>query len=102
MEYTTVVGKTGQITLPSKIRRIINATPGSKIVFCVDSNNNISVNKQKTATEIFAALDQINRQLPNQAKQSIQKNAGKTASTLHKEWLETSAAKQELKEKYGS
>lgn len=102
MEYTTIVGKTGQITLPSKVRRIINAVPGSRIVFCVDGNNNITINKQKTAAEIFAELDQINSKLPAQTKQLVQNNAGKTASALRDEWLESPAAKQELKEEYGN
>ncbi len=101
MEFTTVIGKTGQITLPSKIRQIINATPGDKVVFYVDNNNRITIKKQKTTNEIFSELDQIRTQLPSSTQRHIHENAGKTITDFRSEWLKSEVNKQALKEEYG-
>ncbi len=46
MEYTAKITKKGQITIPAAIRHIKNWKDGSRLIFKINSNNNVEIHKE--------------------------------------------------------
>lgn len=46
MQYVTKITKRGQITIPAEIRKSRNWSEGSRLVFTVNSDNNIEIHKE--------------------------------------------------------
>lgn len=46
MRYVAKITKRGQITIPAEIRKSRNWSEGSRLVFSVNSDNNIEIHKE--------------------------------------------------------
>lgn len=46
MQYTAKITKRGQITIPAEIRKERNWSEGSRLIFSVNSENNIEIHKE--------------------------------------------------------
>ena len=68
MPQTLTISSVGQITIPRKVRELLNLKPGAKLDIEVDQKNHtFTLKKQKSHDEIFAELKELakNRPQPN-------------------------------------
>ena len=62
---TLTLSSVGQITIPRKVRKMLNLEKGSKLELEVDQKaQKISLKRQKTHEEIFAELEEFHKTLP--------------------------------------
>ena len=66
MEPTILtLSSVGQITIPSKVRKLLNLEKGTKLELEVDQEaKKLTIKKQKTHEEIFAELEEFHKTLP--------------------------------------
>ncbi|MBR2998391.1 AbrB/MazE/SpoVT family DNA-binding domain-containing protein [Candidatus Saccharibacteria bacterium] len=66
MEPTILtLSSVGQITIPRKVRKLLNLEKGTKLELEVDQEaKKLTIKKQKTHEEIFAELEEFHKTLP--------------------------------------
>jgi len=69
MEPTILtLSSVGQITIPRKVRKLLNLEKGAKLELEVDQEaKKLTIKKQKTHEEIFAELEEFHKTLPKPA-----------------------------------
>ena len=60
-EYVTTVTQRGQVTIPAEVRRLLNATPRSKIAFRVEGTTVRLAPVEFTLEETFGSVQPIQR-----------------------------------------
>lgn len=62
---TLTLSSVGQITIPRKVRKLLNLEKGSKLELEVDEKaKKLTIKRQKTHEEIFAELEEFHKTLP--------------------------------------
>ncbi|MDE3840653.1 AbrB family transcriptional regulator [Bacillus methanolicus] len=56
--YTSTLSSKYQVTVPSKVREIINAEPGDQVIFAINANNEVvvKVNKKNSLLSLFGSM----------------------------------------------
>lgn len=56
--FTSTLSSKNQVTVPSKIREIINAQPGDQVLFAVNADNEVvvKVNKKNSLLALFGSM----------------------------------------------
>lgn len=62
---TLTLSSVGQITIPRKVRKMLNLEKGTKLELEVDQEaKKLTIKRQKTHEEIFAELEEFHKTLP--------------------------------------
>ena len=65
MPQTLTISSVGQITIPRKIRELLDLKKGTKLNIEIDQKNRtFTLKKQKTFDEVMAEIDRINAKYP--------------------------------------
>lgn len=104
MVYSATLSSSGQVTLPSALRKVLNIKSGEKVIFTETSTGNITIKRQPTPREDILTtaqeLDSAIASLPSKVQTKITQHAGKTAAQLRQELNDNPATKKYYKEKY--
>ena len=87
----------GQITIPKSVREEMKLIPGESQVDVRLSGENLSVSRTKTLDEVEEELEAIREELPEETKEKIRKEGGKTVRELREDWEKSEAGKNYYK-----
>lgn len=80
MIYTTTLNKASQATVPKAVYTSIGINPGERFVYNINEKTGVvTIEREKTLSE---NLNEAREKLPEEVKERIRKNAGKTVSEL--------------------
>ena len=104
MIYSATLSTSGQVTLPSALRKVLRIKAGERVDFVKKASGDVVVRRQPTVQEsvLEAANDiiELNNSLSRAEKALVKKHAGKTASELRASDANNPQVKKYYKEKY--
>jgi AbrB family looped-hinge helix DNA binding protein len=96
MALTSTISSKGQVTVPAPLRELLNLTPGSRVVFNVETGAGHLVLAKAEALD--ERLDAIRAGFSEQTREAIAKHKGKTVRELRTEYLQSEAGKKNLRD----
>lgn len=100
-----MISKSGQVTLPRAIAKVLGVSPGQRILYSVaEDGQTVTISREKTLEESLSSIDQIRHHAIHQnpaIADNIARDTQKTPAQIRSDWDHSAAGQSYYQEKYG-